>query len=443
MLSRIPGLKTTSRCLIVFIGVFAFGSCGSSGSTSTQAERSGLRTRAFVSNPVHPVATGGGTPVLEIMDTSKDVLSFINIPLASISVNITGAGVMSLSPNRARTLVASPADSKLAVVDNVRETVSGAITLPGPSESFFVWTDNSSAFAAIPTAPVTGQAPGVVEKLDTTAGTVTATIPVPGAHYLVPSPNGNQILVFSDNSNNVTLITPSLIGSQGQPFVLAPCTTTQVAACTVPASFDRPVWGVFDPGGTTVYVMNCGPACGGTSAGVAVVNLAAISSGSSPLTANIPVPAASTALLQGTTLYVAGSAPGGASGTLSVLNLSGAASSVNCTASPASNCQLFTIAGGYQNRIEMGSNGQLFVGARACSSACLSIFDTTKSAVTLPGAMGDVTGIAPIPNRNVVYVCQGGVLIVYDTTTGKPAVIPNTGQPNIIGQAIDVKVIDF
>jgi len=56
---------------------------------------------------------------------------------------------------------------------------------------------------------------------------------------------------------------------------------------------------------------------------------------------------------------------------------------------------------------------------------------------------GDVTGIAPIPNRNVVYVCQGTMLRVYDTRTDQLAQIPPNGQPNLAGDAVDVKVIDF
>jgi hypothetical protein len=63
--------------------------------------------------------------------------------------------------------------------------------------------------------------------------------------------------------------------------------------------------------------------------------------------------------------------------------------------------------------------------------------------VTLPQVGGDVTGIEAIPNRNAVYVAQGGLLRVYDTTIDALENIPPLGQPNVIGQAIDVKVIDF
>ena len=42
-------------------------------------------------------------------------------------------------------------------------------------------------------------------------------------------------------------------------------------------------------------------------------------------------------------------------------------------------------------------------------------------------------------HRGVVYVCQNGALQIYDTATDKL----QTTQVEIIGQAIDVKVVDF
>jgi hypothetical protein len=59
----------------------------------------------------------------------------------------------------------------------------------------------------------------------------------------------------------------------------------------------------------------------------------------------------------------------------------------------------------------------------------------------VPPDQGDVTGIEPITNRNVVYVCEGGRLRIYDTTTDKLETKPQ--QPNVIGQAVDVKQVDF
>ena len=101
--------------------------------------------------------------------------------------------------------------------------------------------------------------------------------------------------------------------------------------------------------------------------------------------------------------------------------------------------------------MEMGANGQLFIGGRNCTNikivggevrGCLTIANTTSgsiSSVTAARDNGDVTGIEPIPNRHVVYVCEGGQLKIYDTTTDKL----QATQVSIVGQAIDVKVVDF
>ncbi|HET8826324.1 MAG TPA: hypothetical protein VFM77_14395, partial [Terriglobales bacterium] len=304
---------------------------------------------------------------------------------------------------------------------------------------------------AIPSAPVVGQAAGAVEKINMTAASITATIPIPGAHYVVPSPKGNQILVFSDNLNTVVLLTPSLIGVAGQPTSISQCTTTQVPACTLPATFDRPIGAVFDPSSTTAYVLDCGPECGGTTAGVTAIDMTNTGNPGAVVLANQPVAAATVGLLQGTQFFVAGTQTG-TGGVLTVLNLTSGLSNVNCTAATPVNCQIAAITDGYHTGMQMGSNGRLFIGSKACigingNGICMSIFDTSKmQVVATPNntPVGDVTGIAPIPNRNVVYVCQGGFLRVYDTTTDQLETFPAPeAQPNVIGQAIDVKVVDF
>jgi hypothetical protein len=61
--------------------------------------------------------------------------------------------------------------------------------------------------------------------------------------------------------------------------------------------------------------------------------------------------------------------------------------------------------------------------------------------VIAPPDNGNVTGIAPIPNRSVVYVCEGGKLRIYDTTTDQLEHL--TAAPSIAGQAVDVKAVDF
>jgi hypothetical protein len=160
---------------------------------------------------------------------------------------------------------------------------------------------------------------------------------------------------------------------------------------------------------------------------------------------------ATVALLQGTTLYVAGTPPA-PQNTCGTGVPSGSASScgqltlVNTTTMAAT--ASVQIADGNHNTMQMGANGQLFVGSLNCSAvSCLNIVDTssgtvTSSNVVWPTDGGSVTGIAPIPNRSVVYVCIGGRLRIYDTTTDK-LLVNTLGQPAIVGQAVDVKVVDF
>jgi hypothetical protein len=366
------------------------------------------------------------------MDASRDLLSFFTV---SLSGSVPDAGMMVESPKRDRTLVFSPSNNGLAIVDNAQESVSLTMTLPGATESMFVWTDNTTAFVAVPSASIGGQvSPGGVGRIDISSGAITATIAIPGAHFLVPTPDGSKILVISDSANAVSLLDPNLI-TTGSP--LTPVT----------GPFDKPVGAVFSADGSKAYVLNCGPECGGVVAGISVIDI----SGNLP-PVQLPIPGGATAaLLQGTGLFVAGSAPQS--------ECSGAT-----PATAATTCGRLTvvdtvalttgapvpITDGYHDHMQMGANGRLFIGSRNCTNikvaggevrGCLSIANTATGAIIAPPDNGNVTAIEPIPNRNVVYVCEGGALRVYDTSTDRLQTIPE--QPDVVGQAIDVKVVDF
>ncbi len=217
-------------------------------------------------------------PVLNIVDALHDILSTSVVTLAGDSAQ---PGLMALSPNLKFTLIYSSAGNSVTVVDNSTEAVATASgstsTLPpfalaGPTESIAVSPFSTSAYAAVPTAPVSGQDPGAVEVLNLQSGGIEASIPVPGAHFVICSPDGNHVLVFSDNSDTVTVIN-----------------TIQIGTATDPRSyitgFDRPVWGIFT-NNASAYVFNCGAQCGGKSAGVSVLSVGSSTSASTtPVTA--------------------------------------------------------------------------------------------------------------------------------------------------------------
>jgi hypothetical protein len=439
----VPGLKKTLFCLVILVvASTAMLSCGSSYSSNSNAgsRPSKLASRAFVSNPLNPSgAAGSFSPVLNIVNaapgtTVSDTLSLYTVSLTS------GPSLMSLSPNGLLTLVFSPDNNSITVIDNEKEAIAQngsaavpALALPGPTESMLAGHDNLTGFAAVPTATVTGAppTPGAVIAFGLFQGAVAATIPVPGARTLVASHNGNRILTFGDNSNTVTIITPSSISTSMDPRTPVCC-------------FDHPVWGIFSADDTTAYIFNCGPECGGTTAGITVLDMTTNSAG-----ATLTLPGATYGIFSNRTLYVAGTPPGMPCGAGTAATTCGTLSIVD-VGSMTSSAPII-ITDGYHNRMDISSNGQLFIGAKTCTNVisssetrgCLSIYNTTTPGVVFPPDNGDVTGVQAIPSRTVMYLCEGGNFRIYDTTTDKLLVpLNNQAIIDIIGQSVDVKFVN-
>jgi hypothetical protein len=444
----IPGLnKAALPVLLLVIAATGLVSCGSyNPSTSTTQQSTGaIKVRAFVSNPLFPNGTST-SPVLNVVDAVNDLLS---AGVISVGATSPSPGFMVLFPNKRFTLVFSGSNNSISIVNNTSQSLSQnssgttiSITLPGSTESIVVAPQNAVGFAAVPNAPIPGQLPGqptgLVEVLDLSNNVITAGVPVPGARFLAQSHNGNRILVLGNRAGTVTMIAPSSIGTNTDP-------RTDIQS----PLFDHPVWAVFSSDDSTAYILNCGPQCGGAAASVTLLDVNTNLAGPT-----IPVDAATVGLLSNSTLYVAGTKPGAntcaGAATPTLATTCGEVSVVDLGSMAVATTA--TITDGYHNHMEMGANGQLFIGAHTCTNinapasgssqgeirGCLSIFDTSKGTVVTPAQNGDVTGIQPISHRNVVYVVQSGELSIYDTTTDKP----QSTQVDIIGQAVDVKQVD-
>jgi hypothetical protein len=383
---------------------------------------------------------------------------------------------MVVTPNLALTLVFSgtgtqSSDNLFTIINNSTESNVAHQTLPGMTESFVVAPDSSAAYVAIPTAPIVGQSPGLVEVTSLSNGAFTGQVAVPAVHYLSINNSGSRLLGFSDNSDQVAVITPSLIGIGNAVSYIGGTGT-----------FDRPVAAFFSSDDSTAYIVSCGAECGGIQASVQQYNLVTNTLVTSvpacvPLpNSNTPSCAGSEALVIGSTMYLAGT-PFSAGGGPSLL------CSVGPTATQATNCGQLTIidlghmavtntapiviTDGYHNRIAMAANGQLFIGARTCTEivppdpppagaeirGCLSIYNSLTTAwaglpsagVLIPPETGDATGIQPIATRDVVYVIQGqnvqgGSLYIYSTETDT---LQTNQITNLIGDFVDVKTVDF
>jgi hypothetical protein len=405
-------LKHVSVGLIALLAVLA--GCGSSSSTTPA---SGVKNRALISNSFGGASLPFGN--VEIVNASNDTLSPQVISAGS------APGLMAVSPGREITLVFDVSANQVTAITNLTEKTGTAIQLPGFTESM-VAKDANTGFAAIRNAATSQAELGAVVVLDIANTTISVTISVPRAHRIVMNHAGTKLLVFSDQYS------PAACNGTSALTVIDIASNAPTTIC----GFDQAVMGVFSTDDNTAYIMNCGPECGGKNAGVAVMSMG---SSSVTSTVNFAAAGATVGLLNGSNLFVAGTV-GGASGagTLTVVNVG---AGTPTTGAPVH------ISDGFHAHMALGANNKLFVGSTDCTNTpnsstptgCLTIFDTSANTAVIDQAKGSVTGMAPIANRNVVYVIEGGELRIYDTTTNQES---TKASIDIVGQAIDVKAID-
>jgi hypothetical protein len=429
-------------------------SCGGSSSSST-TKTSGITFRVFVTNSVSAATAAG----VYIVNGQNDV----HPPsLAPISAGNT-PGMMVVTPNLANTVVFSgnntaSSDNQLTVISNGTESATGHLALPGYTQSIVISPDSSTALAS---SGVTGQ------------------VPVPSVQYLAINNDGSRLLAMTD-----VLSTLGPACSNQTPaylFIVTPSSINIDQCPVIPvAGFDHPVEAFFSSDDTTAYVVNCGAECGGTQASIQQLNMTTGALGAYgpvcvPDAAGNTQCAASVGLVNGSTLYLAGTPYSGGNPSLTCTGAEGETLTCgmltlfNLNTMTPMNSTAIPITDGYHNQISMGNNGQLFIGARTCTEiippvmppppgtevrGCLSIYNTlttpvgsnSAGGVLIPPENGDVTGLQPISIRTVVYVVQGGSIYIYDATYDalQPAETKyQTYAPEMVGYFIDAKTVDY
>jgi hypothetical protein len=404
-------------CLLMLVA------CGSSSSSSSSTKpASGLKTRAFASNSF--------SGVIQIIDYTDDVLSGSTIPASGTPAP------MYISADRSKTIAFDTSSNAVTVITNSTEAVAGTIALPPTGaggvvfsrNSFAISSDGSVAWAAVRNATVTNGSDGIVAELDLVNLVIKAEIPLPHAKYLALSNDNSTLLAFADDSNAMRVI------NTGNATVVS--TTSGSGSSTL----DRPVAAYFSSDNTTAFILNCGPGCGGTQASLIPFTVSSQQFGST-----VPLQAANIGLLSGSTLYVAGQSITQADGSV----VPGVLNSFDVT-TPAQPGQPSTISVGTGNTgvpdVMALEGSSLFIGSQQCGNyVCLSIVNTSSNTLILPaGTQGcsslagcQVTGLAPIPTRNAVYVAEGGVLYSLHSDTGQPI-----NQVGITGQIQDVIIVD-
>lgn len=396
----LTGGRWTRFVLLIpsLIAVLTMAACGG-GPNPNGPQVANIANAAFISN-----SYSGN---LQLVDTQNDTTTYSQQTTNSSGQIVQGTPVNITfdattvtyevpNPTKANTLVYDPASFVLYIIDNTAQTENGSLPLVGPAPMAAYSPDGSSVYAPVPSAGISNSRPGLVQQWNTTSYVNTANYPVPGANSVAPSPNGTYLLVFSNNSDAVTVIN----------LTASPVTYTTISGLA------RPVNAFFSSDGNTAYVINCGPECGSSSpASVAQVNIPAAT-----VVTTVQVGGASVGLLNGTTLYVAGSpVPPGTTSTFDAVNIS------NMTRITANSVP---INDGFHTTMALAQNNKLYIGANQCSNTtvgCLSVVNTSSYTADagLP-PRGAVTSLLAIANRNVVYAIEGGFLVIYDTTTDQP-----------------------
>ena len=434
--------RLTKRILVLVIGLCAslsFISCG--GSSKPKDPPSGLPNRVLASQGVTATFSFGG---LVILDGYNDT-----IPKAARISAGNSPGLMTTSPSRNIAAAFDSSSNNVYAVDTHTEADIGNVRLPGPTSSMVFPTAIPTGYAAIPNATVSGYTfVGAVDIMNFAASQL-ITIAVTNAQTVVAGPNGTQLLVFSNDSDSVTVLTPA---NAVPPVDLSCLSNAANSVCTIVPGFDRPVYAVVN--GNTAYILNCGPQCGGTMASVMVFDLPSLT-----ITNTIPVDAATWGVLNGSTLYVAGTSPTNhaCTGEQTAATTCGRLDIVDLTSNTVTGSAVIT--DGYHDRMDLTVEGQIFIGSHDCTNignveypngevrGCLSIFRTTDNSVLIPPDNGDVTGLQGFTSRDVEYVAENGNLRVYDTYENIDILLINDfvpeGSIDIVGYVIDVKAIDF
>ena len=303
------------------------------------------------------------------------------------------------------------------------------------------FTPNPAAVGAAYDGSLFAAASSLNSQIYVSSGAATYALNLPNVYKVAVNPGVTIILAMVRNSNTLYRVVQLPASSNPVPPPGAVDCEPQLlpAYCIVPVpgTYDRPTDASFSLDGSTVYVLNCGPECGGTTSGITVLQASALltdviptispldPSAPSPL-ANIGVPnpvpipgGATVALSNGTTLYVAGQSlySLGAGGILNSTPRADGLFTGYLTAVNLSNysvSQPISISDGTHTKLLFADDNTLWVGSQQCASGeraatgqnynCLTMVNTSTGPVgtaqIIPNVTPGGTTTVPYPNTN-------------------------------------------
>jgi len=454
-----------------------------------------LKNRVMIAIQNPGILAGGS---LEIVDAYYDERSAYNGTPASFSVAGFGGKIpitIQNMPEEQFGAIYSYGDGSFTMADYQGEKTSGTVSIPaGLSSSIFITRNREYVFAA-------NQVAHVFTAVNQTLGSSIG-LSLPGVYRVSVNPGGSVAMAFVQNSN-YAYYPRQLSAAQTTAYSGGPSTWPKAAVdcepqnaptwCLLqmqspdhsyvdgagvtqyygaPLVFDRPVKALFSSDGSTAYILNCGPECGGTTASISIVPISPLiflqgqSSGLLPCNlaangpcpdsnakpmVNIPVPGgASNALVDSTTMYVVGQQPQVIQGqTLFAGNLTLVNLSNNTAGSPV---PISDGQPGAMSRIIEADDNTLWIGMTGCTTGvryatnpssgygCLTMYNTaTNKVVLLEPYIGDATGIAAVQGLHKIYAAEGGQVYIYSTVDGSSI---DNQYVTVTGTAYDVAYMD-
>jgi len=477
-------LKKRSLWLSAAAALIVAAALAGCGKTSYFAGRtlppSGLLNRVLISIDNANALNKGA---LAFVDAFYDIRGSYNNKTASYPISgYSGAQPVSIQnmPEEQKGAVYSSTDGFLAVVNYATEAITGGNVrgLSGIYTSVFITRDQGYVFGTNPT----GQ---IFTALDNGTG-AGANFSLPGAYRVSVSPVGTSALVFAQNSN-YAYYPRELTTAQGINYSGGPTTWPKAAidcepqtaptwclfqvqspdhvdatgnAYGAPLAFDRPIKAVFSGDGSTAYVLNCGPECGGTTASIMQLPVAPMIFRAGQASGNLPTSTAlasstvavsggaSNALVASSTIYIVGQQPQQVQGqTLFGGNLTIFNAQNNTVSKPIS---ISDGQPGTNSRMILADDNTLWIGMIKCNNGvraatglpygCLTMFNTATNSVTLVEPyQGDATGIASVTNLHKVYTAEGGQVYIHSTVDGSSI---DNQYVTVTGTAYDVAYMD-
>ncbi len=471
-------LRVSSVVFALLVVSLALSACGKSFYFAGRPlPPSGILNRVLIAAQI----SGQGS--LSLVDGLYDVRHNYNntvgaFPIGGFSPSALPFSIQNLPAEEAG-LVFANAGTQAGSLTNVNyatESSSSLLTPPGSNaiaSSIFAATNRGIIISA-------QQQSRQVEVFDASTTPTVFLLNLPGVYRVSVNPGGTLALAFVQNQSgqNSVYSVVHLTNAQQQAAAALPppqnvnfpldgvsaedCEPQNLPQyCIYPVTVsaagpvDRPMKALFSPDGTSAYIIDCGPECGGQTAGLTQIPLKGLNAGiegpagAGLTTTNfIPVPGGVTdGRFNGSTLYVAGQQilPDGLfTGELSIVNLSN-----NTVSAPT------PISDGTHQRMVLADDNTLWIGSSNCQSGerykqaqagstvpygCMTVFNTATGTVTaIESFKGDGTGIAALTTLHKVYTAEGGQVYIYNTGTG--AALDNTNVA-VQGTVVDVAYMD-